>query len=227
MKTQRFHIILLLLSNLVMLSCKSQNSVTDKFNYYKIDLKSEETDIAIVMRNNYKKEFYHNENLTIFKNQNNNVLELIYFYKNGRTERHLFKNNEHFVLKNSRYIDESLSELSDDEKEQLQKMYVIEKQDIKIISESECFKITLKSEQSPEMIEMYVSNDIPNLPYNFPLPSYIYNGEPLEIKISIFSEIIEFGVMEFLKNIKIEDHLGLPINNPKEISESEYNKLKE
>lgn len=227
MKRQRFHIILLLLSNLVMLSCKSQNTISDKFNYYKIDLKSEETDISIVMRNNYKKEFYQNENLTIYKNQNNDFLELIYFFKNGKTENHLFKNNEHFVLKNSMYADEGLSELSDDEKEELKNMYAIEKQDIKIISESECFKITLKSEQSPEMIEMYVSNDIPNLPFNFPLPSNIYDGEPLEIKISIFSVIIEFGVTEFLKNINIEDHLGLSLNNPKEVSESEYNKLKE
>jgi hypothetical protein len=106
----------------VFTSCKSQNISSDKFNYYKIDLKSEETNISSLMRNNYKKEFYSNENVTIYKRQSENYLELMYFYKNGQIEKHLFKKNNHYVIKNYKYIDEGLSELSDSQKEELKNL---------------------------------------------------------------------------------------------------------
>lgn len=224
---KNYSFLLFLFINLVFTSCKSQNISSDKFNYYKIDLKSEETNISSLMRNNYKKEFYSNENVTIYKKQSENYLELMYFYKNGQIEKHLFKKNNHYVIKNYKYIDEGLSELSDSQKEELKNLYTIKKDDVKKINKHDCIKIIMKNLDSPESIEMYVTEEIPNLPIHFPLSSNVINGEPLEIKIYIFSEIIEFGVTEFVENIGIEKQLGISLNNPKQITESEYLKLTE
>ena len=224
MKKIIFKILFFVLINLTFLSCKSQSINNEKFDYYKIDLKSEETAYSKLMRIKSKKEFYTNKQLTIYKNQTDGFLELIYFYKNGRTEKHLFKNNEHFFVKNFKYVDENLGELSDSEKEQIKKMFEIKADDIKQINGNDCFKIVLKGGSQP--IEMYVSKDIPSLPNNL-VPSNVFNGECLETKMSIFSENIEFGVTEFIKNINIEEHLGVSFNNPKGITESEYIKLTE
>lgn len=226
MNNQKFSTLLFILINFVLLDCNSQNMITDDLNYYKIDLKSQQTSLSTLMRKKYKKEFYSNEQLTVYKNQNNEFLELIFFYKNGAFEKHLFKNNEHFTVKNAVYIDESINELSDFENEELKKKYFIKKNDLKKINENECFKITMEEPYGTVNLEMYVSRDIPNLPNHFPLPSNVFNGEPLEIRILLFSETIEFGITEFLKNVNIGSHLGISFKNPKEISESEYEKIK-
>jgi hypothetical protein len=90
---KNFKFLILVLLNMTLFSCKSQNIINQKFDFYKIDLKSEETELTKIMRNNYKKEFYVNENVTLYKNKNNDFLELIFFY-NNKIEKHLFKNNE-------------------------------------------------------------------------------------------------------------------------------------
>jgi hypothetical protein len=75
-------------------------------------------------------------------------------------------------------------------------------------------------------IEMFVTEQLPNLPNHFPIPKAILSGQPLEISLNLMGNHVNFGIVKHETAVNIFDLFNLSPKAAIKINQVEYDKLK-
>lgn len=197
-------------------------------NYFKIEISGEKNPMLEMMNNQYKKEFYANENSTYYLNRMEEIVEIIeYDSTKTATKFYILKGDSLFLNDSNKYEDSNLGELSSKQQEQIKEFYQINRAVKKEIYGFNCFQVIMKDPRGGDTnVEMFVTESLPNLPNHFPLASNVLNAEPLEIKMNLNGNSIKVEIVEFEKEVNIEKRLKLNFNKATSISNEKYNRMK-
>jgi|GEM_PF-4199686 len=200
------------------------------FDRIKIGLTSEANPMAEAMKEKYEKEFYYNQSNTVFLKRLNDNLELQFYDSAKNLSRiYLRVSNQVYVWEQPVLVDENYNELSEEGKKEISKFYSINIADNKVIEDFNCFKVVMKDPEDTEgntAVEMYVTEQLPNLPDHFPLSGSIISAEPLELKMNLFGTKVTFGIVSHEKGIDIYKQLNLTTENAIKIDQKKYDELK-
>lgn len=202
----------------------------EQFDYLKIGLTSEANPMAETLRENYEKEFYYNLSNTVFIKRSNDDIELQFYDSAKKISRiYLRIKNQMYVWEDPILTDERYNELSEEERKELPKFYTITRDEAKKIEGFNCFKVVMKDPEDTEgnaAVEMYVTEQLPNLPIHFPLSSSILSAEPLELSMNLFGTKISFGIVSHESGVNIYNQLNLALDHAIKIDQKKYDELK-
>jgi hypothetical protein len=225
MKPTKYLLPLLILLVTLLQQTKAQTPV---YTYFKIEIAGERDQLMELMNDQYKKEiFWNSENCYYVKRLAHQVELIQYDSDKTPVKFYISRNDTLFVNESYIYIDSNLDELSSDQQSQLKSFYQINKDIKKKIHDFDCFQVILKDPSGGNTnIEMYVTEALPNLPNHFPMSSNILNAEALEINMDFMGSKIKVEIIEFEKNVNIEQKLNINFNNVHVISNEAYIQMK-
>jgi hypothetical protein len=202
----------------------------EHFSYIHISLTSESSPIAEIMKGNYEKEFYYNPSSTVFIKRAADNFEL-HFYDSTKTLTRIYMqiDKENYVWDDPILIDDNYNELTDEQKLELPKFYTISRDNKKKIEGFDCFKVVMRDPEDTEgnsVVEMYVTESLPNFPFHFPLSSAILSAEPLELSMDIYGTKITFGIVSHESGIDLVNQLDISPDKAIQIDQDKYYKLK-
>lgn len=205
------------------------NGQKNNFDYYRIEITGQKNQLMELMNSRYQKEFYTNGEKLFYVRNTENYLEIIeYNSSKTPTKYYVVRNDSLFLSESFTYVDENLMELSGEEQERIKQFYEINKAVKKNIYGFECFQVIMQDPSGgSNKVEIFVTEDLPNLPAHFPLSSNVLNAEPLEIQMNLMGTSIKVGIVEFKKGVDIEKQLNLKFSDAIPISEEKLNNLKQ
>lgn len=220
------YILILVFIILVPIDSYGQKS---NFDYYRIEIVGQRNQLMELMNSRYQKEFYANGEKLFYVRNTENYLEIIeYNSLKTPTKYYVVRNDSLFLSESFTYVDENLMELSGEEQERIKQFYEINKAVKKNIYGFDCFQVIMQDPSGgSNKVEMFVTEDLPNLPAHFPLSSNVLNAEPLEIQMNLMGTSIKVGIVEIKKGVDIEKQLNLKFSDAIPISEEKLNNLKQ
>ncbi|MDF1694775.1 MAG: hypothetical protein P1U56_03050 [Saprospiraceae bacterium] len=200
----------------------------DVYNYIKIQMKSEQNVMTEMMRPKYEKEVYFNDKYTYCIRTSQHKKEIIQYNSDKEPIAfYILEGSKLYVNTTFPYKDEEAEALSSEEQSFLKNQFVIQRDVTKEIVGKECFKVIMNSPSSGSpAVEMFVSEDFPNYPSHFPLPSFLINAEPLETTLHLMGKTIEIGITQVENGIVIENHLNLDFKSAIAVDDKKYDLLR-
>lgn len=183
-----------------------------------------ETPLKEFLGDKYKKIIYKSDT-KIYSVQDNNGMTEIFEYNSDKSFANFYfiENENLYKVSEYEYFDRSLNELDLKEQEMIKDFYIIQKDSTKMIANLKCFKVVIKAQDDDSTsINMFVSNDIPNLPNHFPLASNVLNAEPLEIEFNLMGNKVLVGILNLEEGRSIEDDYNFNFEQANILNYTDY-----
>jgi len=183
-----------------------------------------ETPLRQFLGDKYKKIIYKSDTKIYAVQENNGVTEIFEYNSDKSFANFYFIENEKlYKVSEYEYFDRNLNELNPEVQEMIKDFYTIQKDSTKMIGNLKCFKVVMKvQDDDSTSINMYVSEDIPNLPNHFPLPSNVLNAEPLEIELNLMGNKVLVGILKLEEGRSIEDDYNFNFEQAYTLNYTEY-----
>ena len=200
--------------------------ISQNTNYTRIELGIlNDTPLKSIIGDKYNRTIYKNASNNIFAvKDKTSIIEIIEYHSDKSFANFYFiENGTLYKVSNYKYKDENLSEITQEQQDQLKEMYTIYRDSTKIIAEMKCYKVVLGDEKNDNSsITMFVSDSIPNLPDHFPLASNVLNSEPIEINLNLMGNQLQVGVLSLEENKSIEVDYDILFSNAHNINYEDF-----
>ncbi|WP_339697779.1 hypothetical protein [uncultured Marixanthomonas sp.] len=185
-----------------------------------------DTPFKQLMNNKYKKKIYKSPTKIYSVQDNNGTTEIIEYNSDKSFANFYFiKDDKLIKVSKYNYIDQNLNEITPEQQEMMKEFYTIYRDSTKTIANLKCFKVAMQMQQEASTkMNMYVSDEIPNLPNHFPLASNVLNAEPLEIEIDLMGSKVLIGIVNLEEKRSIEQDYNINFDKASSIEYSEYQK---